>query len=721
MSDNQEAMQREVYQFGVSLNKALQLSDNCTRAAVPKDQNGMVYLAAIVVTKGIPFYGYHIQQQTFLKIYYINPADRLRITEILGKGAIMNTVFQPYEAHLSFELQFFLDYNLYGMDWIDLYAHEKPNQANSTCNDHPTSSTSALALGTQFRLPLPEESKSVSILSSILGSLRSPGSSGNAADQPTPTATLYTLTSVPSHLANDHLQRTSYCELELDTTVMMIINRLNVKERNQNPHRLLEDDLPASSSSEEKLVPSLAAIWQDENQRRKDHGIHTPLQASATFSSHPDRRQNTLSLWTTERVLRDMIRAIAQDQGTADQYQEPPNGKLDSVMTAHQSIEALYPSEYASFITRQPFLESPPLLGPSSSTHFPTSSLSLSPQSSPSPPSANVSDSQASATSVIGSHYHNILATPSRFKDMCKTATVDDNIMGTLVKSQIFDDDSDDSTTGSGLVYPPSPTKIQYSQHQGSPRPQYPRKIERIDDNEIDDDMDDEILDDMFLEWIEQTEPQLSHNSPSAFASGSQKIGYEQDTAASSSFSAHPRQTIPIEQPEDSNIPPLAISDMPPTRKRKRRSTHRCIPQCDGAADDSGGELNSYDITRSDSPVSEKTFAFVPPPPCIDKDAQRNVAYQEPFYSSDCDAPFIPKVSAGNEFAVKSKSARLLKPFDVKPFGGAQFTLVQVDVSGQVNIPSWTPVEPPPSYAQVASWQAQERKTERLSTKVSAW
>ena len=45
-------------------------------------------------------------------IYFPSAAD------ILQAGAIMNSCFQPHEAHVPYILQMFLDYNLYGMNLL---------------------------------------------------------------------------------------------------------------------------------------------------------------------------------------------------------------------------------------------------------------------------------------------------------------------------------------------------------------------------------------------------------------------------------------------------------------------------------------------------------------------------------------------------------------------------------------------------------------------------
>jgi DNA polymerase zeta len=43
-----------------------------------------------------------------------------RAADLLATGAVMNQVLQPHEAHVPFELQFMMDYNIQGMNLIHL-------------------------------------------------------------------------------------------------------------------------------------------------------------------------------------------------------------------------------------------------------------------------------------------------------------------------------------------------------------------------------------------------------------------------------------------------------------------------------------------------------------------------------------------------------------------------------------------------------------------------
>lgn len=75
-----------------------------------KNENGALYFR--------PFYGYHRNEHQYLKIHLYNPAFIRRAANLLQNGAIQNRVYQPHESHLSFILQFLIDYNLYGMSFL---------------------------------------------------------------------------------------------------------------------------------------------------------------------------------------------------------------------------------------------------------------------------------------------------------------------------------------------------------------------------------------------------------------------------------------------------------------------------------------------------------------------------------------------------------------------------------------------------------------------------
>ncbi|KAH3761918.1 DNA polymerase zeta catalytic subunit [Pelomyxa schiedti] len=79
------------------------------------------YVFKIVPVRGKPFYGYCPCEKVFLKTYIYNPQHVTRIVALLRSGAIMQTKFAVYEAHIPFSLQIFVDYNLFGMGLRKLF------------------------------------------------------------------------------------------------------------------------------------------------------------------------------------------------------------------------------------------------------------------------------------------------------------------------------------------------------------------------------------------------------------------------------------------------------------------------------------------------------------------------------------------------------------------------------------------------------------------------
>ncbi|RLU15029.1 hypothetical protein DMN91_012916 [Ooceraea biroi] len=109
----QENADSYAYQLAASIDSALNTSFGST---VSTSQH--VY--KIQQVSGIPFYGYHEKEHLFFKIYFYNPAILKRTADLLRNGAVLNQNMQLYEAHIPYILQFMMDYNLYGMNLINL-------------------------------------------------------------------------------------------------------------------------------------------------------------------------------------------------------------------------------------------------------------------------------------------------------------------------------------------------------------------------------------------------------------------------------------------------------------------------------------------------------------------------------------------------------------------------------------------------------------------------
>nr|CAD7426301.1 unnamed protein product [Timema monikensis] len=242
--DGAEPYERLVYQVASALDKALNISQG---SATSNTQH--VY--KIILVSGIPFYGYHAREHQFLKIYLYNPLMVKKTVELLQNGAILNKVFQPHEAHLTFILQFMIDYNLFGMSPVNLSA-------------------------VKFR--------------------RSSETQGHSQED------------IPEDLLlPEKVTRISSCDLEVDALATDILNRntitgvaswfvvgvgtfsLMLKEH------LNDGFLGALSIGGELSVnPGLAGIWEDEKQRRRVEGRVsqiTPQQSQERPFSHSTRSE----------------------------------------------------------------------------------------------------------------------------------------------------------------------------------------------------------------------------------------------------------------------------------------------------------------------------------------------------------------------------------------------------------------------------------------------
>ncbi|THV49520.1 hypothetical protein BGAL_0191g00170 [Botrytis galanthina] len=263
------------------------------------------FVARITLVKAVPFYGFHVGYRFYLKIYMLNPMVMTRLADILRQGTVMKRVFQPYEAHLQFLLQWMADYNLYGCGYID--------SSKAT-----------------FRGPVP-------LCNEISSSMH-----------------LWHDRSIPDHLiTNDvYLPRVSHCSLEVDICVQNILNRRDVKPR------LLHHDFAQNLgpfAPEEKLVQSMAGLWKDETRRRKSKipnatAGSSPFPAEVLFSMSADPRYSQNGGWMHEGEHREMVKGLIQEERNGGDPSKPtfktfvkPKPFETSVKTSLESVEDLYP------------------------------------------------------------------------------------------------------------------------------------------------------------------------------------------------------------------------------------------------------------------------------------------------------------------------------------------------------------------------------------------
>ncbi|CAH2105361.1 unnamed protein product [Euphydryas editha] len=122
-----------LYQVAASLDKAINIA---LKQATSTNQH--VY--KITLVKGLPFYGFHDKVHLFLKVFLYNPGLIKKAVELCSNGAILGQALQPHEAHLNFTLQFFIDFNLFGMSNIDLQSVKFRKSGLSQNSDEPAGS-----------------------------------------------------------------------------------------------------------------------------------------------------------------------------------------------------------------------------------------------------------------------------------------------------------------------------------------------------------------------------------------------------------------------------------------------------------------------------------------------------------------------------------------------------------------------------------------------------
>ncbi|KAI7860501.1 hypothetical protein BDC45DRAFT_103803 [Circinella umbellata] len=352
-----EQIQREIFQFGNALNHAVSLAQGANQSGVNGDQN----IAAITLVKGIPFYGYHSEPETYLKIHLLNPADKQRMADLLLKGVINNQIYQPYEAHIPYVLQFMMDYNLYGMNWVHLHPiidspttvaqqQQKANSdnINNDNNDNEEKEKENVQLSLRFREPLFDEPKTILLSQTTINSNeRSTSIYLNENEY-------FTSVTIPDELKWNKVGRTSYCELELDTTVMTIGNRLDLQQRNIHWNR--EVDV---GDSKEKLINSLAGIWKDEANRRMARNESPTI--PNTQQQDDILRDSNPKEWSSEETWRQLIDRYTstinnkENLATSPSDAEEDNGLIYSsnIPTTFESVESLYPSQYYDIHRRQ--------------------------------------------------------------------------------------------------------------------------------------------------------------------------------------------------------------------------------------------------------------------------------------------------------------------------------------------------------------------------------
>ncbi|ETS63148.1 hypothetical protein PaG_02928 [Moesziomyces aphidis] len=294
---------RYIHRLGRELNAAMAAS--LRRNAADPEANQ--FIAAIHLCKGINFYGYHVGYSYFLKISFVDPSHSYRIATILESGGVMKTIFQPFEIHIRYQLQFMLDYNIFGCDYLDL-------------DD------------VRFRLPVPE------------GSMV-------ASDEPSPSdsrSKVWNRNTIPyAHLQSEDVHRATYCEIEADISAPWIINRRRLRQRPL--HQDFDEPLRVSPD-QNILVPSLSGLWEGEKARRSAAGLPASIPTEDPARDPRAYAEGESPAWDAEDRMRLLLekRLLDEKQKTLPRERVPNHftdrsGLDQYIMTTFDAVEVFHP------------------------------------------------------------------------------------------------------------------------------------------------------------------------------------------------------------------------------------------------------------------------------------------------------------------------------------------------------------------------------------------
>ncbi|XP_023286279.1 DNA polymerase zeta catalytic subunit isoform X1 [Seriola lalandi dorsalis] len=209
--------------------------DRALNVAMGNPASSTQHIFKVVLVSGMPFYGYHNKEKHFMKIYLFNPQMVKRVCELLQSGAVMSKSYQPHEGHIPYLLQLFIDYNLYGMNLLNLGAVKFRRSQSKEVPDRQTPSRPSIS---------PWKSPCTSKLNdSSLGG----------------TFVRWEENAIPCSLVLDDVAKQSTCELEVDAVAVDVLNRLEIENQiGRNP--------------------GLQAIWEDEKQRRREKNQATQIE-----------------------------------------------------------------------------------------------------------------------------------------------------------------------------------------------------------------------------------------------------------------------------------------------------------------------------------------------------------------------------------------------------------------------------------------------------------
>nr|VWO96738.1 DNA polymerase (EC [Ganoderma boninense] len=282
--NNRIPVNRYVTKLKHSLNHAIAISMKRNPQS-PKSQ----FVRAVVLVKGVHFYGFHSNYSPFLKVHIADPAFVNRAVTIVQSGTIMKTRFRVYESHLSYILQFLSDFGLYGCGWIDL--------------------------GEVWQRGRDEFSEDERIDSELARTL--------------------------SEFKDSPYHRQTRMPLEVDASAPQVLNRHKLRARKMH-HKLT---IPAPELPPEPLVLSVRELWEDERKRRAAKGLAPSPEIPKDLSANS---RGPGGDWVSEaRWWEEIRKRIERERGHEALPLKMSWEKW--VMTTFESVEALWEERYKTW------------------------------------------------------------------------------------------------------------------------------------------------------------------------------------------------------------------------------------------------------------------------------------------------------------------------------------------------------------------------------------
>ncbi|KAJ8112582.1 hypothetical protein OPT61_g5083 [Boeremia exigua] len=666
-----------------------------------------IYVGHISLAKGVPFFGYNVGYKVFLKIYLLNPMHMTRFADLLHQGAILNRIFQPYESHLQYLLQWMCDYNLFGCDYID-------------------------CAKVQFRGPIPDSSE-----------IDTKTHKWHDASIPEDFIT-----------EDDQYPRQSHCTLEVDICVQDILNRHELQYRAIH-HDFLERSSQVPRNPDDKYVPSMAGLWKDETRRRKRRmGLSdtssSPFPAEVMVSMSADPRNTDNGGWIHEEEYRELVAGLIQEEKKLNgdvSYGTFIKGRpgLEMIRTTVESVEDLYEGNLRSQQINDYGHEQEQ--EPESFEAEIKSTLTLvNALPGDDLPSGNVEQfldlletnaemDQAGQDDRSGSEEQQSLdpLTVSLMRQPGNKGTSDNH----------FDEGIDlvDPSDAGSIGDPKSPSKARKRNFQPEFEP--PHKRQRI--------LNSSPLTQKKASFRRRLESCKETNTSQNRAYDRVRLSQSSETSVQGSGSQGPavfsspvvktpsgpgtkRRLSQSGNSDSSRVPRTPTSQhtpgggtlMTPVTPWTHQDTSPVIPESSGP---SAAEESSLmqDLIES-FPHEEATVYFDALPPSFDEvnDTMMNfglppVIFQDAFYGNEKDVPERPREYAGREFKLQGNTLPYLPDFDPSgkhPANFGEYKPILVDkkklkaekeiISRHCDLRNWEIAKPPPSFEDVEEWLENE-------------